>query len=725
MGAGASVQSQQNFPSDRGLDIGKVKNGYRFERFLGEGAFGTVYLSTHLESRAKVAIKCYSLARLRRKLQGMGSAKPEEVMAIINNEVNVLNKVRHPNILGVYHKWTAKDQVFVATQYCNQGTVLDHVKKYGCITESQLPPLLLSILSAFEELSTHSIIHRDLKLDNIFIHDSKIVVGDFGLAHIGVQASLICGTDYTMAPEIYGNEGTAGYDERVDVWSLGVCVFLVLFGKDPWDSFDVKEGHLTIANQLDKGLWSGDKLRFPTNANISDGLKNLLKNMMQFDPKNRPNWSQILNNDYIKSLKSKIGKHTFETDLKQAKDTRNHAQKIELINESIEINNDKAIAAYESIHGLPPLPASMISFHTPNSLLFTSNLPRAQNARDEDSIDWPHQEPSNAIYYQNFMSNKDSQVQNNLVKINVEDKELVTSENMQDEKYRADPLSPIPSPQKKKASLLFEKAKSYYRNRINQLNFLEATARLAWERSKDKNSLGIFCGGIMLLAGFTAKKGLLQNAEILKMFDYKEDVLCQDMDEDGYVNQKKDELNSPSLAFFYSTDEAQLIRASFLSNRESLDALLTQILENLSKLPSNSIPKGESLIKLLSNNDTELNSLSKAYKQQLLFLVEAVDHSINGLAMSKFKIPPAVHSKVRSVLARLFLVETSTQKSQEVLGVETDRSDKKGEQRRVKETNWNVLSSAFEESAVNHAVVSESIYKQSVEYYAKIRAQKK
>jgi len=84
-------------------------------------------------------------------------------------------------------------------------------------------------------MQKYKIIHRDLKLANIFLHNNSIVIGDFGFAKIGESQTVTkLGTPYYMAPEILNVSNKSSYTNKVDIWSLGICFYYILFGYLPY-----------------------------------------------------------------------------------------------------------------------------------------------------------------------------------------------------------------------------------------------------------------------------------------------------------------------------------------------------------------------------------------------------------------------------------------------------------------------------------------------------------
>lgn len=149
------------------------------------------------------------------------------------------------------------------------------------------------IINALKYLHSHRIIHRDLKLGNLFLNDKmEIKLGDFGLAtkldFDGEKKRTICGTPNYIAPEVL--EGKCGHSYEVDVWSLGVIIYTLIIGKPPFETTDVKATYRRIKQ---------NSYSFPEHCNISDAARDLIQRILTGDPKRRPNLDEILSHDFL------------------------------------------------------------------------------------------------------------------------------------------------------------------------------------------------------------------------------------------------------------------------------------------------------------------------------------------------------------------------------------------------------------------------------------------
>jgi polo-like kinase 1 len=133
---------------------------------------------------------------------------------------------------------------------------------------------MLQVLDGLEYLHSQKIIHRDLKLGNLFLNENMCVkIGDFGLAtkidFYGEKKKTICGTPNYIAPEILESKG---HSYEVDVWSFGVIMYTLVYGRPPFESKDVKDTYKKIKDC---------SFSFPENVYSSNNLKVLVSSILQ------------------------------------------------------------------------------------------------------------------------------------------------------------------------------------------------------------------------------------------------------------------------------------------------------------------------------------------------------------------------------------------------------------------------------------------------------------
>lgn len=173
------------------------------------------------------------------------------------------------------------------------------IKRRKRLTEPEAALFMRQLLDAMLYLHDNCVIHRDLKLGNLFLdRNVNVKVGDFGLAtkleNVDEKRKTICGTPNYIAPEvIQGDKATRGHSFEVDIWSMGVILFTVLVGKPPYEAKDVKATYQRII---------ANEYSFPSHVPVSDKAKNLIVSMLQSKPEDRPSLQQISNHEFLSTL---------------------------------------------------------------------------------------------------------------------------------------------------------------------------------------------------------------------------------------------------------------------------------------------------------------------------------------------------------------------------------------------------------------------------------------
>lgn len=139
---------------------------------MGKGSFGTVYQAVNLKNGTFVAIKEIEL-----------SLVPKKNLPEIKNEVELLKKLDHPNVLKIFGQYITDTHLFIVLEYIENGSLCSILTKFGIFPEELVVIYIRQVLQGLVYLHQHSIIHRDIKTSNILIcKDGHVVLGDFGTA---------------------------------------------------------------------------------------------------------------------------------------------------------------------------------------------------------------------------------------------------------------------------------------------------------------------------------------------------------------------------------------------------------------------------------------------------------------------------------------------------------------------------------------------------------------
>lgn len=252
-------------------------------RLLGKGGFAKCYefncAENHKVFAGKVVAKS-SLVKSRAKQK-------------LISEIKIHKSLHHPQIVAFEHYFEDTENVYILLEICHNQTLNDLLKRRKRLTEIEVQCYIVQLIKALKYLHSHRVIHRDLKLGNLFLTDKmELKVGDFGLAtkldFEGERKRTVCGTPNYIAPEIL--DGKTGHSYEVDIWSLGVIIYTLIIGKPPFETRDVK----TTYKRIKMNAYS-----FPENAIISEAAKNLIAQILVNDPSKRPTLDQILTHDFF------------------------------------------------------------------------------------------------------------------------------------------------------------------------------------------------------------------------------------------------------------------------------------------------------------------------------------------------------------------------------------------------------------------------------------------
>ena len=242
---------------------------FDYNRRLGKGSTGTVYLGKDLRTNQLVAVKTIELKTI----------DNEVTKYLLRNEIQALKTTSHPNVLRAIDVVEEKDCVYIVTEYLAKGSLADHILKRGRIPEAEALQLFRQIVDGYEHIFDLRIHHRDLKPHNILFDEHlRPVISDFGYCeNLGQfrrpSLQYNVGSPGFMAPEsIVGNL----YSENSEVWSLGAILYEMMTGSNYTNGRPVMEAIMLISQ---RGPY------YPENA--SELTKWLIKKCMMLKPEER------------------------------------------------------------------------------------------------------------------------------------------------------------------------------------------------------------------------------------------------------------------------------------------------------------------------------------------------------------------------------------------------------------------------------------------------------
>ena len=257
-------------------------NDFSCNKNLGRGRFGHVMRAKESKTGYIVALKIMHKAQL---IQGNAEIQ-------LKREIEIQSELRHPNILRLYGFFYDEKRIFLILEYAAGGELYRKLKASGgTFDEPQAAKYVTALASAIRYCHSKGVIHRDLKPENLLLDgDDNLKIADFGWSVHAVRTTrreTICGTLDFLSPEMCENEP---YDTAVDLWSIGILMYEMLYGSPPFEETTEEDTRARI-KQVD--------LVFPKTKNISDDAKHLIRGLLRRNPAKRMPLPKVLSHPWI------------------------------------------------------------------------------------------------------------------------------------------------------------------------------------------------------------------------------------------------------------------------------------------------------------------------------------------------------------------------------------------------------------------------------------------
>jgi serine/threonine protein kinase len=264
-----------------------IEEHYELGDEIGKGGFSVVYKATRKSDGGEFAVKCIK----KKMVEG-------DDIKLLRREIQIMKKLSHPNILKLYEVYEDDEQFFLVMELVKGKELFDKIVERGMYSERDAANIIVQVVSAVKYLHENGIAHRDLKPENLLSageEEKEIVkIADFGFsksfAEEGEKLMTSCGSPGYVAPEILTAES---YDKSVDMWSVGVIIYILLSGYPPFyaDSAPALfKKIMDVKYDFDDSVWD----------DISDSAKDLIRNLLVKDPSKRYTASQCLEHPWVK-----------------------------------------------------------------------------------------------------------------------------------------------------------------------------------------------------------------------------------------------------------------------------------------------------------------------------------------------------------------------------------------------------------------------------------------
>ncbi|CAF1667268.1 unnamed protein product [Adineta ricciae] len=254
-------------------------NDFEIGAPLGRGRFGHVYCVREKKSKYIVALKAIIKDQI---------STPRLAKQLIS-EISIQSRLKHPNILRLYGFFHDEQRIFLLLEYAPGGELYRRMQKEKILKETEAAGYVYQLCNALSYLHSKQIIHRDIKPENILIGIYGILkLADFGWSAESTEANkrtTLCGTLDYLAPEMLNGHG---YDEKIDLWCLGVFTYEMIVGKPPFDS-PTQQDTIRLIRTID--------LSFP--PNISQHARDLISQLIRRNPQDRMPLNEVIQHQWI------------------------------------------------------------------------------------------------------------------------------------------------------------------------------------------------------------------------------------------------------------------------------------------------------------------------------------------------------------------------------------------------------------------------------------------
>jgi len=264
---------------------------------LGRGYFAVVRKGKNLNTGHEVAVKCIKKKKVEDKKK-------------LQSEVSILASLQeHPNIVTLYGVYDSEKHLYLVLELMSPQDLYDEIIERENLTEKQASKVMKQVLTAISFIHSNKIVHRDIKLENLLLKKkgdlSTIKVTDFGLSKC-CETSLprsAVGTPFYVSPDLLiAIDDKSPYTFAIDMWALGVLLFIVLSGRLPFTGQDDEE---LFDNILEANIiWKS-----PQFDAVSNEAKDLISQLLRKDPQFRPTAEEALKHPFITANSSSSSLH--------------------------------------------------------------------------------------------------------------------------------------------------------------------------------------------------------------------------------------------------------------------------------------------------------------------------------------------------------------------------------------------------------------------------------
>ena len=282
---------------------GENYNGYSIDKIIYKNRnCSCIIFTSCLENGKKVAVKCLSNQHFRKQINN--EMRFFRSMKFKQSKLNDLNQSIYNNLIQCYDIFKTKTRTCFVLEYAQYGDLYQYVSKRSSIDEEDVKNIMLNVFKAVQCLHNNDFCHHDIKLENVFLLDegNTAVLADFGSTsriREGEKSDQVLGSPLYLPPEVLEMKP---HDRSLDLWSLGVTMFVLLTGEMPF----IGNSAESLLNNIHKVIEKFDEL--PALKNVSTEGKSLLSKLLKLNPNERITIDEALKDSWFDSVIFNEGK---------------------------------------------------------------------------------------------------------------------------------------------------------------------------------------------------------------------------------------------------------------------------------------------------------------------------------------------------------------------------------------------------------------------------------
>ena len=275
------------------------KNNYELNSLILIGSHGTIFSAKCLKTKNDVAVKII-------KKSANGVLSYETFYDSIYREIYTLKQSEHENVIHLFDVYDDDNSIYIIMELCKGGDLYDEIIRQRNFSKNEkyAKNIIMQILKAIRHIHSKNIIHRDIKTENIVLSEDKKIpkLIDFGYAQVlcdNMSAFDKCGTIEYTAPEVW----SSSYDKSCDMWSMGIVIFVMIFGFNPFNPYNHDLSNDTFYHKIRRGFIPVVRCNFgswfPKDYPISSELRDLISKLIVIDCKKRLTASEALKHSWF------------------------------------------------------------------------------------------------------------------------------------------------------------------------------------------------------------------------------------------------------------------------------------------------------------------------------------------------------------------------------------------------------------------------------------------